>query len=364
MYEYKIRPAQITDARILAKIGIDNFSGYPFRSIFDPAILARGIMAMNMAIGAIIPDYRIVIEDESGTVGTAVLGSPDDGMGEIKRVLVDQRGRNNGYAREMTIHLTNLARSKGLQPYADVRADQRGMQRAAFAAGLHPYSLEQAKHVVYSHIQDGDELGAARETMIHMNSLQPDEQILHNQLKSWPRTTVERLIINMQKAFSPPIKDHNVSKDLLPSADSVREKIEKGIIKIEATRLVQPLNKDMVIVTDGNIQLLIIKPDASGFLLTPPDESLPQFLAFAEEVGLQVVTYYGNLTYSNISLLVNSGMEPTMVRPWKIKRQPSEWQIGWKKAMNKFDLCQHTLDLDPTIQIKIERFIASLAANV
>ncbi len=365
MGEIRIRPAQITDARTLAKIGADNFPGYPFRSIFEPASLARGMIAMNSAIGAITPDYRVVIEDNLGIVGTAVLGSPDDKMVEIKRVLVDQRGRNNGYARNMTIHLAELARNRMFYPYADVRADQRGMQKAACAAGLSPFSLEPAKHVVYSHVQDGAELGPARETMIHMSSLEPDERGLYNQINtSWPEAVKKLLVANMQKSFSPRAKNLDISRRILTSAEDTKLKIDNGIKETGAAAMSMILNDDMVVISDGHTQLLVIKPDASGFLLNAPSDSLPQLLTLAHQIGLQVVTYYGDVAHTDVSLLINSGMEPVMIRPWKLARRPTIWQAGWQKTMNGYDQCIHTIDLESQVYQQLQGFINDLSANL
>ena len=358
--EYKIQNAQPKDATGLASLAQRGFKGYPFESVYDPISLAGNIAKGEIRIIALLqPDLQRII-------GTAVLGV-DGLMAEIKRVIVDPDYRKNGLAKDMTIHLAQEAEKRHAHPYTDTRADQIGMQRSSLGAGLKAVSIETGKHVVFDH-RDGDDkpVGPARESMVHMTSLEIPSESLYEGLRKWPPLLAEKLIENMEKAqHNPEEKNREVATTRLPSAQKVREKIYGMLSEAQNGFQVLYDEQDVTIISHGNIKMTIIKPDASGFLETnelTSKEDLEYVLRLSEAIGLQIVTGYENVhDGKRVLLMSEDSLIPAMVRPWQVsEKKAPEWQVGFRKTMNDYDQCLHHIRLDETVRRQLEEFVQSV----
>lgn len=366
--EYGVRNAQLNDARGLADLARRGFKGYPFESVYDPPSLAKAIGGGEIRIvAALKPELQRII-------GTAVLGI-DGLMAEIKRVIVDPDFRKNGLAKEMTNNLEKEAKSRGVHPYTDTRADQIGMQRASLGAGLKAITVEAGKHVVYEHEVEmpgpgKKQLGPARESMIHMTSLRADQQRLYKELKQWPSKLKYDLCANIEKALhNPPDKKSHTVTSRLPSAKLVRENILKRLDQKRNGFQVIYDEQDVTIVQYGNAKITIIKPDASGFVETNRDtteEEIEYVLSLSKSIGLQIVTSYENTTdVKKAELLQSCGLTPAMIRPWQTEKEGEpEWQVGFRKTMNDYDRCLHYLRLDKDVRQQLEEFASTLKENI
>lgn len=362
--KYQIRNATIADAIPLAALANKGFKGYPFTSVYEPDSLAAHIANGEMRIVATLPP------DHQRIIGTAVLGI-DGYMAEIKRVIVDPEYRQNGMAKEMTQHLAQMAEELHVHPYTDTRADQIGMQRSSLAAGLKAISIEQGKHVVFDHEDSSQiQIGPARESMIHMTSLRADENQLHAALKLLPHETINTLHQNMTLSLQEPLpKDTTVVSRLLPSAKEVRESVAHKLERHRSSFKLLHDEQDICVIQNGNIRMVIVKPDASGFAEIVPSATRDEIawaLNLANEVGLQVITTYQDITDINqIKKLVEVGLEPSMIRPWQtdVSSQPV-WQMGLRKTMNGYAKSLHTIKLDPMVKEQLEAFAEQLKKDL
>jgi hypothetical protein len=355
MKEYYITHAKKTDAQALAALANQAILGYPFESIYDPEQL---MLAIEQG------EYRVVAKHlHLGLVGTAILAINNSLMAEIARVAVLPQFRQNGAARSLTTSLAEIARLGGLHPFADVRADQIGMQRSAQAAGLTAYSIEPGKHVVYSHQgQDLEELGPARESMVHMSSLNIGLDSLQASLDELSTYTRQQLAHNMHSALTPLPKNTAQTSTILPSAKEVKSKIGDRL------RIITPLNSeedypDIYSISTGNSSLVIILPDTSAFLTNPSPDSILEMQSLATHLGLQVLTTYVPTSNTHlIDALVAQNMHPVMVRPWQENSQQVPcWQIGLQHRMNGFEDCQHLIHLDQQVEKSILQIISVVA---
>lgn len=335
---YSIRPATPNDASGLARLVTCGLPGYPFEDVYDPNKLSQNITAGEHRLVAIGTDNQII--------ATGVLGLSSEPMAEVKRIVVAPDYRQNGLGKMLTETLIINCQNLGKIPYADVRAHQIGMQRAALNGGLIPYSLETGKHVVYNHYSDqGIDLGSARETMVHMSQLQPDTQELISSLQNWPNTLRLKLKNNLQLALNPPAKDTTTAYQALPKARKVKDQINQKIQQVNPTPT--KISDDVDCLTVGKNQLIVIKPDASGFITTV-DPNLKEVLDISQQIGLQIVTCYSPVDDTS---LATAGLEPAMIRPWQPNSQTApRWEVGWRKTMNNYNQCLHPIALD--IQVR------------
>lgn len=356
--QYQLRPAVAADAVALSQVAMMGIPGYPFESVYNPAAVAAQIGTSA--------EHRIVAEHpELGVMATAVLGLADL-MAEVKRVVVHPGIRRQGVARIMVNELVQSAIERGHIPWSDVRADQIGMQRAALAAGLIATSLEQGKHVVYSHSTiPFSEEGAARETMIHMTSLRLNPWNLTDELQQWPAELVEKLVANMNRAHRPREKQKRVVAKQLESAAAVKERITDRIERQIPSHISAEAGSDIEILQVDGAELVVIKPDASGFLTKLPHGELYNLFALAESIGLQIVTHYSPIeNRGDIKRLSQAGMEPAMVRPWKPhKDEQVRWEVGWRRTMNGYEDSLHTIQLDPAVREHLDTLQIHIATN-
>lgn len=351
---YHLRPAVAADAPRLADLVREGMPGYPFESVYDPGALARDISAGETRVVAeITPDLPLL--------GTAVLGvNPAESMSEIKRVVVDPSARKNGVAKRLVEYLTHEAFQDDLIPWADVRSNQIGMQRSAAAVGMHAVSLEPGKHVVYRHPEPDGDLGPARETMIHMTSLDLPLGHLVHALSSWSNDLQSELIENLSASLSPEPKDPQLALRLLPNAAQVKDRISTRLSHLD----VQEIGPDLTLVTAGAGQMLVISPDASGFITQP--RNLPELVHLADSGGLQLVTCYNPAADSAVaSDLAAAGFTPAMIRPWQPDpASPPRWEVGWRRPANNYASCLHPINLDPAIAAQITGVISQLKSGL
>lgn len=355
--KYYIRAAEPNDAKGLVSLVSESLPGYPFEYVYNPSLVKQELETTK--------DYRIVAVDTNGQiVATAVLGIGEL-MSEIKREVVHPSVRRNGIAKAMTQELVTQARSINSIAWSDVRADQIGMQRAALSAGLTPISLEQGKHIVYCHIQDDQEIGAARETMIHLTSLQIPQEKLYEGLRTWPTSLQNILIENLTHSFNPPVKSKDVVKQLLPSALAVKSRINEATHQLADCNLsVVSINQDIDLMSIDSGSVVIIKPDASGFIqnLGVNPERL---LEIIQQTGLQVITYYTDIADLEKSYqLQDLGLQPIMIRPWQNPNQTPRWEVGWRQTMSNYWESLHIVQLDPGIEYTLRKFIGGIEENV
>ncbi|KKR72166.1 MAG: hypothetical protein UU16_C0045G0004 [Candidatus Woesebacteria bacterium GW2011_GWA2_40_7] len=347
---YTIRKARPEDAPQLTKLVRDAILGYPFESVYDPVQVAQAI---------IDGEYRLVAISEplGNIIATAVLGiSQETPMSEIKRVAVDTSTRKKGIARKLSQDLSIEAQNINSIPWADVRADQIGMQRAALPAGLRPISLEPGKHVVYSHQHAFVDQGPARETMVHMSNLQLDSDLLVQDLSRWQKEWLNLLVNNMEMSFSPSNKDPKVVARHLSSALLTKEAITKRL-NVDENETLTVINSDVVLISSQGGQIVIIKPDASGFIETP--NNIDRLIRISELAGLQIVTAYCDISdICTSTKLAQAGMQPAMIRPWKKTHSSvGSWQAGWRTTMNGYDYCLHQICLYPEIYVSLHELL-------
>jgi predicted GNAT family acetyltransferase len=350
-----IRKAAPNDSAKLADLARRSFLGYPFEGVYDPEKVKSGLENGEYRIVAELPGY--------GIAGTAVLGIENNSpMCEVKRELVDPAFRKNGMAKKITGHLVNDAYKMGYSPWTDARADQIGMQRAAITAGLIPVCLEPGKHVVYSHSSDGIESGPARETMVHLTSLPLDLISLCSSLETWPKNQRKRLIEGLYESFTPPKKCKEVSYGKLPSPKEKAGEIE-ALLGTELNDGAGYLSEDVAEVRYGGSSMVVIKPDASAFLNNPPTREI---LGLCNSIGLQAATYYADVSDADLAeQLFGYGLEPVMVRPWKDNANDCpKWQAGWRKNMNGYEKCLHSVNIDPEVKSRIMRLADYLKENL
>lgn len=287
-------------------------------------------------------------------------------MSEIKREVVHPSVRRNGIAKVMTQELVAQAKLTNSIAWSDVRADQIGMQRAALSASLTPISLEQGKHIVYRHILDGQEVGAARETMVHLTSLQIPEEILYKGLQAWPKVLRNTLVENLIGSFNPPTKLVNTINKLLPSATDVKNRIHQTLEQLTGCCLsIEQINQDIDLVKIDSGSVIIIKPDASGFIQNLGNNP-NSLLEVAKQIGLQVITFYSDITdLEKTYQLQDMGLQPTMIRPWQYHLdQASKWEVGWRQTMNNYQESLHIVKLDPILEYSLRKFIGGIQKNV
>lgn len=350
--EIKIRPAIVNDAQQLASLAIRGIPGYPFESIYDPEALAEAIRGGENRIVAIDKDEVIL--------GTAVLG--EGYMAEIKRVLVDPEQRKRKLGVELTSTLKDLAQKKGVIPWADVRADQIGMQKAAhrYYPILTPISVEMGKHVVYVHNHD---TGPARESMVHMTGhpLGRDTESLKKSLTKWSTRQTDQLVGKMLDSLVTHDKNRGLVEETLPSAQLVKDRIEQNLT-LSGLNYNQ-LTPDVLSLSDNGSGCIVITPDASGFVEGKDASSIARMVDTALSIGLQIVTCYLAITdLSTINYLVDhTGMEPTMVRPWQNTAQTKpEWQVGLRKTADSYHSSLHSINLDPWVYAGVMHIIKSI----
>lgn len=357
--KYQIRGARIGDEHRLVNLASIGFPGYPFKNVYQADTLTQNIIQGEMRIVATLPS------DLQHIVATAVLGID----GEIKRVIVDPIHKRNGLARDMTGYLVKVADLLGLHPFTDTRADQIGMQRASSAAGLIAYSIEPGKHVVYKHIANEEDLGPARESMIHMSSLKPDENTLHQMINDWDSLIKNALLTQIHDSYSPKLKNRDTVSSHLPTADSVKKRVYAQIeTRQNGIKLLRD-EDDITTIEYGGVQMMIIKPDASGFIQCGGNidhNAIKHMLAFAKHIGLQIVTTYQDAKEKeNIKTLFNAGLIPAMIRPWQNPEESvPKWQIGLRATMNGYEECLHNIDLDPDVGTQLNDFLGRLERNI
>lgn len=349
--EISIRQAKETDAVQLAALAKRSMPGYPFLTIYDPAALAEEISSSPNRIVAMTGGDKIV--------GTAMLG--DGHMAEIKRVLVDPQYRGIHLGERLTSTLKQLAKDRGVVPYADVRGDQIGMQRAAhrYNHKLTPTSLEPGKHVVYCHQYPS---GRARETMVSFTGLELayDLDTLIKGIKKWPKEISHALVNNMIDSLHPRRKVSLVTNLILPSAKSVKARVNH---KVRNSGLpYTQLTPDIIKLNKQDTSCLVIAPDASAFIEGKSVKGITNLLDRVKDFGLQLVTCYVAVADTDMVLgLTQAGMKPTMVRPWQENSsdQP-QWQVGLRHTCNYFDHSLHPIKLDPDVKSEIEQVIKKI----
>lgn len=353
---YQIREARPGDASALVDLVSRGMIGYPFENVYDEESVRGSIQQPN--------DRRVVAEeDQTGRlIGTAVLGDRNDHMQEIKRVVVDPEVRKNGVATSMTKHLAQLARELRVVSWADARADQPGMQSAALRAGHRATSLETGKHCVYWHLDRNDEhqVGPARETMVHLTSLPVDITVLQRELIHWPEPLVSELLSSLSDALAPQEKDEAIVQRILPSAAEVKRRISENLRRAN----VEPTpGSDVVMVRVGDATMAVILPDASGFVVTPPNADLAKAVALGELIGLQTITTYVDVAdLESIPKLQAAGLRPTMLRVWQEKESSRpRWQVGWRKVANHYDQSLHYLRLHADVEEQVTKVIARIS---
>jgi len=348
--EINIRQAIPEDAIELAGLARRGMPGYPFESVYDPDALRSELGPENK---------RIVAVSEGSILGTAVLG--DGYMAEIKRVLVDPDNRAKGLGHRLTENLKQKAIASGVVPWADVRADQIGMQKAAYAYDLrlNPISVETGKHVVYSH---KNETGPARESMVHMSGLPLAKRnvAFDSEINKWPAPSIKQLVDNMARSLISQDKDRQLVGQILPSASLVKKQIENSVNS--SGLLHTQLTGDIIQLTKDGAKCIVITPDASGFVEGDNAESIISLVDKGLDLGLQIITCY--LPISNIQMvnkLIQSGLEPAMVRPWQSSKEAiPEWQVGLRKTANHYEKSLHVINLDPWVHAGIMEVIKSI----
>ena len=346
---YHIRPAVPGDAQNLVNLVTRGLPGYPFESVYDSAQVAHAIDQGEHRLVAVGPQKNII--------ATAVLDISPQPMAEIKRVVVDPEYRHNGLAKTITANLVDDCQKLGKIPWADARADQVGMQKAAINGGLAATSVESGKHIVYQH----DQLGPARESMVHLSGLHLDTQVMANQLLTWPEALKSTLLKNLESSLRPPIKDERLVREVLPSAAILKETIGHRIEAISGID-VQNLSSYIKLLSLKDSQIIIILPDASGFITQASNSDINHLTKISEKIGLQIITYYCPVDDVQTSqYLMAAGLQPAMIRPWhNDEKSPPQWQVGWRKTMNHYQQCLHSVNLDPTVKDQITHLILQL----
>ncbi len=346
---YHIRPAITGDAQNLVNLVTRGLPGYPFESVYDSTQVAKAIDQGEHRLVAVGPQKNII--------ATAVLDISSQPMAEIKRVVVDPEYRHNGLAKAITANLVDDCQKLGKTPWADARADQVGMQKAAINGGLAATSVESGKHIVYQH----DQLGPARESMVHLSGLHLDTQVLINQLSCWPNQLKTILQNNLKASLNPPAKDINLAREVLPSATKLKESIGRRIDDLNGLN-VQILSPDIRLLSLKDSQMVIILPDASGFINIASNSDINDLTKISETIGLQIITYYCPVDDIQTSqYLRDAGLQPAMIRPWhNDEKSAPQWQVGWRKTMNHYQECLHPINLDQTTCTQITNLLHQL----
>lgn len=349
--EIYIRSAIPEDAIELASLAKRGMPGYPFESVYDSQALCEEIKSGSRRI--------VVVNESSHILGTAVLG--EGHMAEIKRVLVDPDNRSTGLGHLLTDYLKSEALKMGVIPWADVRADQIGMQKAAYSytLRLNPVSVEVGKHVVYEHKHD---TGPARESMVHMNGLPLSKRHLSDssEIDLWPTPHTRLLVDNMEKSLISQDKDPLKVRQILPSAALVKKRIENNI-RLSGLEQTQ-LTPDIIALRRNGATCTVISPDASGFVEGGNAESIVSMVDKGLEIGLQIITCYTPINdVRRVNKLIQSNMEPVMVRPWQpSKNDIPEWQVGLRKTANHYEESLHVINLDPWVHAGIMEVIKDI----
>lgn len=346
-----IRKATVEDSQNLAVLASKAFIGYPFEYVFSEAGNKEAILK---------GEQRWVILDENKQItGCAVIGLNDTKMAEIMRVMIDPTLRKNGAATYLTKRLSLEAIKEGKYAWADVRGDQIGMQRAGMGTGMKAISLEQGKHVVYSHRDlEGKELGPARETMIHMTTLPVNELELKNEIVRLSPTIREQLTKNLKASLSPALKDPSLCESKLPSAKTTKEHVLANINhSSENITSIHSINDDIRKIETSGINTIVVLPDASAFILN--SGHLSETVDLLAKVGIQVATYYCDLNDEAMQKkAVDAGLEAASIRPWVNEKSGQiVWQIAWRKTSNDYKDCLHTISLDPLVERQIMKII-------
>lgn len=359
MKHYEIRPAIPQDAPEIATLVARGMRGYPFESVYDAQATYQDILQ-----GA---NQRVVaVEHATQTiVGTAVLGDTRNTMQEIKRVVVNPELRGSGIANEMTKWLTQLAQENATIPWVDARGCQPAMQKAALNAGHQAISLETGKHCVYAHqAKDANqEIGPARETMVHLTSLVPNYHELEAALAQWPLDLVTELARSLVTALDPQEKNTSIVDEILPSAAEVKDRILNNLHNLWQPDMKQTkLNADLALLTLQNDQMVVVAPDASGFVISQPDQNLATLVQVGHEIGLQTVTTYVNANNTQaLETLQAARMKPTMLRLWQDTPDlPPTWQVGWRSITEDFEHTLHYLRLHPLVLQQLLNMISRL----
>ncbi|MFZ2153154.1 MAG: GNAT family N-acetyltransferase [Microgenomates group bacterium] len=350
--EYKIRPAEPSDAPELVELVKNGMPGYPFESVYREQSVKESIESPT--------SYRVIAERKGKVVGTAVLGETGEYQQEIKRVVVSPTERGNGLASTMTKHLADKATAAGIVPWLDARTREPAMQQAGLSAGMHAMSLEKGKHLVYNHLDSqGQEVGPARETMVNETLLTKDPQELTGGLKRWGHNLLKTLAANMEDSFSPPPKDVSIVNKEIPSAREVKEKIERGIRNLSPSTVQRTSNPDIVILSEHQTSMVVVTPDASAFVLTKPNVGLKKMVETGEKIGLQTITAYIDIgDIKSQRHLRDADMSPTMVRLNQNKRcEPITYQVGWRKTANSFNQCVDEIKVAPEAERQIRDII-------
>ncbi len=329
----------------LANLAGMAFPGYPFEYVFSKTGVEE---AINNG------EQRYTLQDDTGQIiGSAVLGLDDTPMAEVKRVMVHPDYRSNGVASKLTQHLCRIANENNKLPYAEVRADQIGMQKAALSAGMTAISVEPGKHVVYTH----DQLGPAREGMTFMTTGKVSLDDLKKSLRNVPKTIRQRLAVNMDSSLVTTPKDnHLVQTELVSPSDSKRLVLNKLLDINAGGPNLKIVGDDIAIWQENGLKVAFILPDRSAFVSIADINKINHSLI--ENSGIQIATIYVNMTdYLSTSRLGHLKYEPTSVRLWNSTGHNSEWQIGWQARYNNFGNCLHTINLDPTIKEQITKTI-------
>lgn len=332
----------------LARLAQIAFPGYPFEYVFNK----EGVQT-----ALINNELRYVLTDESGQImGSAVLGVEVGPMSEIKRVMVHPDHRSNGVATELTRHLTKIAIDLGKIPYAEARADQPAMQKAALNAGMTAIALEPGKHVVYEHMNKSSHTGPARETMIFMTSAKVGLDSLSNALRNLSPRIREQLSVNMQDSLSPKPKSVEVVQNTLISpTESKREVLNKLLTLNKGGDNLKIINDDIAIWNTGDSSILFILPDKSAFVTISNTRHIDYEVI--TNSGVQVSTIYSDMTdYMSNSHLIHTSYVPTSIRLWR-NEDKDDWQVAWQLRQNGYENCLHTIKLNDVVKSQIEKVI-------
>lgn len=349
--QQNIRTARVEDSQNLAALAGKAFLGYPFEYVFTADGIKNAIQN---------GERRYVMVDlNNQTIGSAVLGINDSKMAEIMRVMIAPSMRKNGVATSLTRELALDAIKLGKYSWADVRGDQIGMQRAALGSGLKAISLEQGKHVVYNHYdENGSNLGPARETMVHMTTLPVDELAFAYEISILDIRIREQLVKNLRGSMSPSIKDESICRNILSSASKTKEHISNNLgLNAQSIESIVQINDDIVKIKIGDVETIVVLPDASAFILN--GTQIHQTTDLLAKVGIQVATYYCNINSNDMeNRLIDSGLEAVSIRPWIDETNGQNvWQIAWRKTANDYKYCLHTISLDRIVERQINKII-------
>lgn len=346
-----IRTAQIEDSPNLALLASKAFVGYPFEYVFEAEGITKAIQDGERRY--------VMINENNQTIGSAVLGINNTKMAEIMRVMIDPSLRKNGAATSLTRVLSLDAIKLEKYSWADVRGDQIGMQRAALGAGLRAISLEQGKHVVYKHMdENGNDLGPARETMVHMTTLPIDELSLKQQISKLTGQVREQLVTNLKTSLNPELKDKSLSEIILPSASKTKYRILNNIeLNSQDIDFRLDISTDILKISVSDVDTIVVLPDASAFI--QKGTQLIKTVDLLAKIGVQVITYYCDINnHEQQDYMINCGFTASTIRPW-VDEQTGNivWQISWRKTSNDYQYCLHSISLDRIVERQIMKII-------